>query len=156
MTKIENDTSQSERREILRNDRLARSTYLDHAIARAEDEAGGRFAKQAPTTVTGGPQYPRQPAGSPWSQGHVVGPEAPLGFSVDAIEPVGTPAEVQRSIERNEVGDAAALPHAVSAPGPASAEVSLGLGGAGPTAERKAKLAQHRQRDFQLETVRRA
>jgi hypothetical protein len=97
MTKIENDTSQSERREILRNDRLARSTYLDHAIARAEDEAGGRFAKQAPTTVTGGPQYPRQPAGSPWSQGHVVGPEAPLGFSVDAIEPVGTPAEVQRS-----------------------------------------------------------
>jgi hypothetical protein len=81
--KIENDFSQTQRREVIRSDR---ATYLDFARSSADDEAGGRFAKQVPTTVTGVPIYPMQPPSSVWSQGHVVPPEAPLGFSVDAIE----------------------------------------------------------------------
>jgi hypothetical protein len=64
---------------------------------------GGRFA--AGGDVSGAEEathYPRQPENSPWSHDPVP-PEEPLGFSVQDVEPCGTPVEIAASIG----GDAA-------------------------------------------------
>ena len=82
-----NQASQSERREVLRND-----TYFARQSNTADD-AGGRFAKLTPATITGStpsPQYPQLPASSPWSGGFDQNMELVLGFSVDAM-----PHEIQ-------------------------------------------------------------
>jgi hypothetical protein len=89
--------SQKEKREVLRDDRLARNTYFAHAND-VELELGGRFAKLIPTRVTGtGPTmgYPKQPEGSPWAC-DPVGTEPPLAYDVNEIEPVGEPHERTR------------------------------------------------------------
>ena len=84
------EVSQSEKRRILAEDRRMR-TY--HAVAQAsiDDDRGGRFGVVGRTTVTGAApiSYPRQPSGSPANQAAMVGDEPPLGYSVDALEPVG-------------------------------------------------------------------
>jgi hypothetical protein len=164
MTKIENDTPQSERRAILRNDRkAAASTYLDHAIAMAEMEAQGRFKRETASQVVGVPQYP---AASP-SHADPTGPEPLLGWDVNALEPVGSPAEVERSIREA----AAALPPAAvlgavvaAAPAP-EVNVNLASGAAPSTRPQRASSAVavtwDRPRDgddplFPLETERRA
>ena len=89
-----NDTDQHTRREVLRNDTLfSRQQHTP-------DDAGGRYAKLTPATITGStpsPQYPKQPANSFWSHDPVAA-TPPLGFSVDAMEPVGTPAEIEASL----------------------------------------------------------
>jgi hypothetical protein len=54
-------------------------TYLQFAEADA-NEGGGRFKKE--NRVTGVPEYPKQPANSPWS-GDPVPTEPPLGYSID-------------------------------------------------------------------------
>jgi hypothetical protein len=98
MSNPADEISQREKREVLRSDRLARNTYLAHAND-TELELGGRFAKLRPTTVIGEvavPQYPKLPAGNPWAE-DVCGPEPSLGFSVDAIEPVGEAWEQEAS-----------------------------------------------------------
>jgi hypothetical protein len=51
------------------------------------------------TVVGSGQSVPPQPAGSPWTA-DPVGPEPPLGFSVDAVPVVGTHAEMLRSLRR--------------------------------------------------------
>ena len=92
---FDNQASQAERREVLRND-----TYFARQ-SNTVDDAGGRYAKLTPSNVIGSatsPQYPQQPENSPWHHDPVAATE-PLGFSVDAMEPVGTHAEVQASIE---------------------------------------------------------
>ena len=89
-----NDSTQAERREVVKNDR---STYLDHARANEEMVAQGRFAKVNATPVAGVPEYPRQPEGSPWHHDPVP-TEPSLGYSVHDLPPVGTPAEVAASI----------------------------------------------------------
>jgi hypothetical protein len=92
-----NPASQAERREVLEND-----TYHRRAQNQADD-AGGRFAKITPTTVTGvtpTPQYPQLPASSPWASGFDQNVEPALGFDVNAQEPTGTPAEVEASLNR--------------------------------------------------------
>ncbi len=71
-----------------------------------EGGGGGRFAQLArrkggakPSVVGQSPtiQYPRLPAGSPWS-----GPdnplEPPLGWSVEDMEPVGTAEEIAKGL----------------------------------------------------------
>jgi hypothetical protein len=172
MTNYQNDTPQSERRAVLKSDRDAKaSTYLDHAIANADAGLGGRWAKPAPTQVICGAAYPRQSPNSPWSHGHAVPAEEPLGFAIDAMEPVGEPHEVERSIERSSAagspsaadGDSTVTPHTVVAPGgPAPGVEVLGPAGAGlsasakPAKPAKRALAAERQTDFQLETERRA
>lgn len=58
-----NPASQAERKAVLEND-----TYNARA-QNTVDDAGGRYAKITPTTVTGAtptPQYPKIPSG-PWS-----------------------------------------------------------------------------------------
>jgi hypothetical protein len=70
-------------------------------LARVDELLGaqGRFAEGA--TVTGtdpAALYPRLPASSPWSSQAQPGPEPPLGFRVDDMEPVGTAVEIERSL----------------------------------------------------------
>jgi hypothetical protein len=76
------------------------STYFQHAQASANDEAGGRYAKQTPTTVVGADPiaYPRQPEGSPWSQQWPEGPDE-FGVPIDAMEPVGSDKEIEEAAE---------------------------------------------------------
>jgi hypothetical protein len=87
--------SQAQKRKILAEDRARLATY--HAVAQGsiEDDRGGRFAVQRPTTVVGASpiQYPRLPLNSPANQAAMTGPEPPLGFSVNDQEPVGEPFE---------------------------------------------------------------
>jgi hypothetical protein len=93
---------QRERREVIENDRRLRQpegkpdTYFSRALADAGLELGGRFGALAKPVVTGTAPYPMLPASSPWSVDPVP-TEPPLGFSVDAREPVGTAAEIERS-----------------------------------------------------------
>lgn len=74
-------------------------SYFSRARAGLDDDSPrGRFAAagyesgSAPTV-----DYPKLPAGSPWSGGADPGLEPPLGFEIDAQEPVGTYAEIEAS-----------------------------------------------------------
>ena len=91
----ENEISQRERREVIRNDR---TTYLDFAQADADLAASGRFAATVATPVAGVPRYPALPASSPWASDPVPS-EPPLGHCVDAMEPIGTDAEIERAAQ---------------------------------------------------------
>jgi hypothetical protein len=84
-----NQSSQSERKAIVKNDTLfARQSNT-------VDDAGGRFAKLTPTKVIGStpsPQYPQLPASSPWSQfDQNVEPE--LGIDVNEMPAPAVPEE---------------------------------------------------------------
>jgi hypothetical protein len=87
MTKLQEDVmadepTQHEKLEALRNDTLFSRQQNQ------PDDAGGRYAKITPTTVTGAtptPQYPQIPSG-PWSGADPAPPEEPLGYSVDDME----------------------------------------------------------------------
>jgi hypothetical protein len=60
----------------------------------------GRFAGVNKTSLTGQEpiqQIPRQPEGS-WTNDPVPNVGDPLGYSIDAVEPVGTEAEIRASI----------------------------------------------------------
>jgi hypothetical protein len=89
---FKNDSNQSERR------RVERDTYLTRAQSDADLTSQGRFKKETATRVTGVPEYPKQPANSFWSCDPVPATQ-PLGFSVDAMEPNGTPTEVEASLK---------------------------------------------------------
>src|SRR5262245_26128183 len=98
------EISQRERRLVLENDRKVAearrlSSYRAHAEANADLELGGRFAKVTSTTVVGASpiNYPRQPLTSPSNQMAMTGPEAPLGYEINAMEVVGEPHEVAAS-----------------------------------------------------------
>jgi hypothetical protein len=98
--------SQAERRRIIAEERRL-STYRAFAEANADLELGGRFAKLHPTSVVGASpnhQYPRQPLTSTANQAMMAGQtEAPLGFSVNDMEPVGEKHEVAASSSRDVV-----------------------------------------------------
>ena len=83
---------QTERRRIMAEDRRAK-TYFGQA-QHADDDLGGRYTKVHSTTVTGSSpiSYPAQPPTSPWHH-DACPPEPPLGFSMNAMEPVGEPFE---------------------------------------------------------------
>jgi hypothetical protein len=74
------------------------STYHQRAQWEADQEHGGRFKELGEARVTGVPEYPAQPPTSPWAGPDLVPPEPPLGFDVNALEPVGTPIEVAQSL----------------------------------------------------------
>jgi hypothetical protein len=107
-----NTASQAERERELRNDQRVRAghTFQSRAIAEA-DEIQGRFAEINKSNVVGSQQavhYPRLPSG-PWADPVQVPPEEPLGFSVEAMEPVGTIQEIEASLDgtTNTVADVA-------------------------------------------------
>jgi hypothetical protein len=95
---ISKQNEQAERRAIIRGDREP-TTYHQLANVDAALE-GGRFAQDR--VVSGAePSVSYPPASSPWSSAQPQpGPEPPLGFSVDEMEPVGIPAEIDASIAR--------------------------------------------------------
>lgn len=81
-------------------------TYFGRALLDAEP-AGGRFAQQSQTRVTGAEPsaVPALPANSPWAHDPLP-PEPPLGECVDNnFDPVGTPAEIEASL-RSAADDA--------------------------------------------------
>jgi hypothetical protein len=119
------DIEQRERRELARS--TGATTY--HARAAADIALLGQGRHTQGAVVTGSvrvPQVPRQPEGSPWS-GDLVPPEEPLGWSVEAQEPVGEPHEIAASL-------AAAAPEvpSVRAAAPSSGFMSPREGGADP------------------------
>jgi hypothetical protein len=87
----QNESSQSERKRALENDRRVHSSYLSHAQASIDEDRGGRYAATGqPATVVGASpiRYPQQPSNSPWARDSV--PDEPaLGYDVNQIEPVG-------------------------------------------------------------------
>ena len=88
---------QKERREVLKNDLAEPTTF--HQLANLDTSPGGRFSPGG--YVSGSEaivQYPPLPASSPWSgAGPQVPDEEPTGIDINAQEPCGTFAEVQRS-----------------------------------------------------------
>ena len=97
MTNPADNVPQSERRRVMANDRMA--TYHSVAQSAVDDERGGRYATEgSKQTVIGGSPiaYPQQPSTSPWHSDPCP-PEPPLGFDVNAIDPVGEPHEIKAS-----------------------------------------------------------
>jgi hypothetical protein len=88
---------QKERREVLKNDRAEPTTF--HQLANLDTSPGGRFSPGG--YVSGSEaivQYPPLPASSLWSgEGPQVPDEGPTNIDINAQEPTGTFAEVQRS-----------------------------------------------------------
>jgi hypothetical protein len=95
----------------LRTNQREVSTFLHHAQAAINDEAGGRFARVQPQILIGADPIPRYPALSsgPWSGSDPVGQEPSLGFSIDdlaspaglSLSPAATgPAPAAPSVNR--------------------------------------------------------
>ena len=116
------DTTQAEQKAVLQNDLRVRRerqadafSYHERAIADAEIELGGRFGTIAKPVVTGATPLPRIESG-PWASPDPVPDEPSLGYSVEWVEPVGTPAEIAASLVELEAPVAAGD----GAPGPNS------------------------------------
>jgi hypothetical protein len=103
--------SMANKRAVLENDR--RVAYSDVVDLFDDTKLHGRFALG---TSAVGNQVPRQPPHSPWFETRFNGPEPPLGYSVDQMEPVGTPAEVARSVEAATQPSAPTSPCSVQRP----------------------------------------
>jgi hypothetical protein len=87
------DIPQSERRQVMANDRKVREAATYHSVAQSavDDERGGRYATEgSKQTVIGSSPiaYPQQPCTSPWHS-DPCGTEPPLGYSVEEMEPTG-------------------------------------------------------------------
>lgn len=81
---------------------LPKTTFASFAAAFADEDRRGRFKPETATHVIGStpiPKYPELPASSP-SHHDVVPDEPPLGYSVDEMQPLGTAAEIQASIDK--------------------------------------------------------
>jgi hypothetical protein len=102
-----------EKAEMLRQEKLLNS-YAGREMIEMEQGNIGRFAKPE-NSKSPLPVYPRLPESSPWHHDPVP-PEEPLGYSVDAMEPVGSQQEVQASIDRlNENASVASISDAGAA-----------------------------------------
>jgi hypothetical protein len=122
--RVHSDASQSERRAILRNERAA-GTYHQFAAAEA-DAIGGRFAARERSAVTTTPQYPDLPESSWVNQAAAVPPEEPLGVDINAVEPTGTPAEIERIGDVHSDGVGELLPDTVDGTLPGDARFAAG------------------------------
>jgi hypothetical protein len=130
-SQFQNSASQAERRRMLQLERA--STLLEQAkISETLDSV------RMKSTVTGTAPTVDYPAGSgPWSGNYWQdGPEPPLGYAINEQEPVGTPAEVERSLEDL----AAPTAPAPSEPQHPRSDALLRSGAAIPPANRKLRL----------------
>jgi hypothetical protein len=92
---LSSQQDQHDRKEVLENDRRVReqgSTYLAHT----HDDEGGRWAK--PSMVVGTTPTPQYPGAAPAWAHDPSGVEPPLNYQIDALEPVGTFQEIQKSL----------------------------------------------------------
>jgi hypothetical protein len=96
------DIPQSERRQVMENDRLARraSTYLHQAQANADLELGGSYAKVTKTTVVGSGHiaYPQLPEGNPFKSDPVP-IEPPLNYNINDQPATGEIWEQEQSMK---------------------------------------------------------
>jgi hypothetical protein len=93
---------------MTRDDKRRGATFADFADHAAREEAGGRFGAVNEFLAQGElPQYPRQPANSPWSSD--LPPEPPTGVDINVMpgqeptqgaEPGPTRDELIREIAR--------------------------------------------------------
>ena len=82
-----NDATQAERKAIVTSER---NTFLSRTDP--DEETGGRFKKETPTTVIAknpAAQYPFLPASSPWSCPDPTGVEPILGVDVNEVPDLG-------------------------------------------------------------------
>jgi hypothetical protein len=120
MATIFDPGSQAEKLALLRQDRPG-STMFQQARADVEMAQGGRFGAVSKTTVTGSvpsQQVPRQPA-TAWVNDRLPD-EPPLGYEINAVEPVGTYQEIQQSIQQTQ---APAFPNPQGAEPPVERDV---------------------------------
>jgi hypothetical protein len=108
MSDLKNDSTQAERRAVLKNDR-APTTY--HQLAGVDQalEGGGRFGRVE--YITGNePSVCYSAASAPWADGPQPGLEPPFPVDISVVEPVGTAQEIERSLsalaETSPVGSA--------------------------------------------------
>ena len=111
MKEYVNDSSQDERKTMLKNDRQAR-TYFERAQESIGDELGGRYRPLTKPSVEAVPSVPRQPPNSPWHS-DPTGPEPSLGYSFNDMAPVGTPSEIAASIAAELAKGVARAPDAL-------------------------------------------
>jgi hypothetical protein len=93
-------------------------TMYERAIADSEQMTSGRFAAETKQRIVGTTETPNYPAAPKWAE-DLSGIERPLGFPIDQQEPVGTEAEVLKSLEEVE-----ALDGVNPSPAPSSIEPS--------------------------------
>jgi hypothetical protein len=104
---VHSELSQSEKRATLANDRRVHKGATYHAFATSEASAvGGRFSAEGRQRVVGSAsfKYPQLPGSSWGNQGAAVPPEPSLGVAIDEMEPTGTHAEIEQSIEKSLAG----------------------------------------------------
>jgi hypothetical protein len=108
----EQDASQQERRRMLKQDQAQPTTMFEQArVAEQIDSERSKSAVMGTKPVV---DFPAIPSG-PWSAGYWQdGPEPPLGYSVNDLEPTGEVAEVQRSLE--ELAASSSAPPSASSP----------------------------------------
>jgi hypothetical protein len=115
---MSDEPTMAEKRTVLENDRrVAYSQVVDLF----NTQPGGRFAAASGQPLT---EYPRQPPTSHWHH-DPVGLEPPLGYSVNEMVAVGTPAEVEASIRQLEAATRPAPTLPCSARPPVSGAASL-------------------------------
>jgi hypothetical protein len=103
-----------------------------HALANLDTSLGGRFAKA--DYVSGqeaAVHYPR--AAGPWADPVQAPPEPPLNYEINALEPVGTAVEIERSLEElaAPLAPAEIIPGSEAVIYPAAAETGAAI----PSAE---------------------
>ena len=108
MTKysFNNDSSPAERRRVLRE---TGASYHDVALSEVGTVQGRYGELEKSSSVTGGlaHRYPPLPETSPWAS-DPVGQEPPIGVDINAVEAVGTHAEIEQSL-REASGDVGQL-----------------------------------------------
>jgi hypothetical protein len=103
---FQNSASQAERRRMLQQDQA--STFERARVSEAIDSERSKSAVSGTKPVV---DYLPIPSG-PWSAGYWanVPDEPPLGYAINEQEPVGTPAEVERSLQDLAGAQAPTLP----------------------------------------------
>jgi hypothetical protein len=99
MIPFNNNSSQTDKQEVLRNERKLReaSTYFQMANAGVDLTLTGESSPAG--YVAGSEPFVRYPAAAPgYSGGPQPGLEPPLGVEIDQQEPCGTPTEIERSL----------------------------------------------------------
>jgi hypothetical protein len=94
---IDDSISQAEKHSVLHNDARVReqqqaSTFHQHALSQANDEAGGRFAAVNAVTVVGSEPAMKYPAAAAYTLGPDAGIEPPTGYRIDEMPPLESSA----------------------------------------------------------------
>jgi hypothetical protein len=122
---VNDPITMKDKHEVVRNDqRVHRDTFHSRAEGDFALAQQGRHAQRV--NITGQwdslARHPRLPETSPSNQMAMVGHEAPLNADVNAMEPVGEPGEVAKSIE--QLGNDGDLANSPSEPTAAAVECS--------------------------------